>query len=295
MAAAPEDDLLLEDLLKSKKKKKKKKGVVDVGLGISQVSEAPEAPIPVQPAPEAAQPAATTSESAPSSANHEPAPEAAATVDDFDLPLKKKKRRLNIHFDDFGSAIIDDDEEKDEGLVGEEEEQVDTSPWAGVDRDYSYEELLERVFNIMREKNPTMVGGQKKKLVMKPPQVVRVGAKKTSFVNFTDICKMLHRQPKHLLAFLMSELGTSGSVDGNNQLIIKGKFQQKQIETVLRRYIKEYVTCHTCRSPDTILQKETRLFFLQCETCGSRCSVQSIKSGFQAVTAHRSQLRSKQQ
>lgn len=42
----------------------------------------------------------------------------------------------------------------------------------------------------MREKNPTMVGGQKKKLVMKPPQVVRVGAKKTSFVNFTDICKL---------------------------------------------------------------------------------------------------------
>jgi len=90
-------------------------------------------------------------------------------------------------------------------------------------------QLLERVFNIMREKNPTMVGGQKKKLVMKPPQVVRVGAKKTSFVNFTDICKLyfrlyswrllfsvcllwcsfrLHRQPKHLLAFLMSELGT---------------------------------------------------------------------------------------
>ena len=51
-------------------------------------------------------------------------------------------------------------------------------------------QLLERVFNIMRQKNPTMVGGQKKKLVMKPPQVVRVGAKKTSFVNFTDICKL---------------------------------------------------------------------------------------------------------
>ena len=51
-------------------------------------------------------------------------------------------------------------------------------------------QLLERVFNIMRQKNPNMVGGQKKKLVMKPPQVVRVGAKKTSFVNFTDICKL---------------------------------------------------------------------------------------------------------
>ena len=96
-----------------------------------------------------------------------------------------------------------------------------------------------------------------------------------------QICKTLHRQPKHLLDFFLAELVTSGSVDGNSQLIIKGRFQQKQIENVLRRYIKEYVTCHTCRSPDTILQKDTRLFFLQCETCGSRCSVASIKSGFQ--------------
>lgn len=102
------------------------------------------------------------------------------------------------------------------------------------------------------------------------------------YLFILQICKTLHRQPKHLLDFLLAELGTSGSVDGNSQLIIKGRFQQKQIENVLRRYIKEYVTCHTCRSPDTILQKDTRLFFLQCETCGSRCSVASIKSGFQA-------------
>ncbi len=31
----------------------------------------------------------------------------------------------------------------------------------------------------------------------------------------------------------------SGSVDGGNQLIIKGRFQQKQIENVLRRYISK--------------------------------------------------------
>lgn len=107
----------------------------------------------------------------------------------------------------------------------------------------------------------------------------------SSFVSIWMLCFTwrLHRQPKHLLDFLLAELGTSGSVDGNNQLIIKGRFQQKQIENVLRRYIKEYVTCHTCRSPDTILQKDTRLFFLQCETCGSRCSVASIKSGFQVT------------
>ena len=38
-------------------------------------------------------------------------------------------------------------------------------------------------------------------------QVVRVGAKKTAFANFTEIAKIMHRQQKHLLAFLFAELG----------------------------------------------------------------------------------------
>jgi len=165
--------------------------------------------------------------------------------------------------------------------------------WLATDRDYTYDELLTRVFDIMRLKNPEMAAGTKQKFVMRPPQVVRVGTKKTSFVNFMEICKMLHRHQKHLLDFLLSELGTSGSIDGNNQLIIKGRFQQKQIENVLRRYIKEYVTCHTCRSANTLLQKDSRIFFLQCEVCGSRCSVASIKHGFQAVTGKRAAMRAK--
>merc|ERR1712012_1215170 len=176
---------------------------------------------------------------------------------------------------------------------GEDKAAEDDNPWMDSDRDYTYEELLQRVFGIIRDKNPEMVAGEKKKFVMRPPQVVRVGTKKTAFVNFTEIAKMLHRQPKHLLAFLFAELGTSGAIDGSNQLIMKGRFQQKHIENVLRRYIKEYVTCHTCRSPDTILNKETRLFFLQCMTCHSSCSVQTIKTGFQAVTGKRRLLRAK--
>lgn len=201
---------------------------------------------------------------------------------DFSLSSKKKKKK---------KVIVDDgDEEKPE--EGEDSKTNDQT-WGDTDRDYTYDELLKRVFDIMREKNPDMVAGEKKRFVMKPPQVMRVGTKKSSFSNFSEICKMLHRQPKHLLAFLLAELGTSGSIDGNSQLIIKGRFQQKQIESVLRRYIKEYVTCHTCRSPETILQKDTRLYFLQCETCGSRCSVASIKSGFQAVTSKRAAIRAK--
>ena len=57
----------------------------------------------------------------------------------------------------------------------------------------------------------------------------------------------LHREPKHLMAFLMAELGTSGSIDGSNQLIIKGKFMQKQVESVLKKYIsKTMCAFRTC-------------------------------------------------
>ncbi|XP_059614632.1 eukaryotic translation initiation factor 2 subunit 2 isoform X1 [Phlebotomus argentipes] len=237
---------------------------------------------------------------------------------DMDFSMKKKKKKTKKKLDDL---MVEEDERADDkengkkgggefggwikhnsiaftcltdldGSISESVEDANSS-WAGSDRDYTYDELLKRVFEIILDKNPEMAAGRKPKFVMRPPQVLRVGTKKTSFANFMEICKVLHRLPKHLLDYLLSELGTSGSVDGNNQLIIKGRFQPKQIENVLRRYIKEYVTCHTCKSPDTILQKDTRLFFLQCESCGSRCSVASIKSGFQAVTSKRAAIRAK--
>ncbi|XP_042868453.1 eukaryotic translation initiation factor 2 subunit 2-like [Penaeus japonicus] len=217
---------------------------------------------------------------------------ALAEVNEFDLDINfskdkkkksKKKKDLDVLIAEQEEASMDGDDKDNEESVVCEETKESGEGWTGTERDYTYDELLERAFNQLREKNPEMATGEKKKFVMKPPQVVRIGSKKTAFANFSEICRLLHRMPKHLLQFLLAELGTSGSIDGNNQLIIKGRFQQKQIENVLRRYIKEYVTCHTCRSPDTVLQKDARLYFLQCEQCNSRCSVAPIKSGFQAV------------
>jgi len=249
------DDIDLETFGKKKKKKKKREGEP-----LENMDEMKEAL---------------------SDDNKENVVEDDLDLESFGDKKKKKKKKKTKGLDE----LIDDEEDK---------AAEDDNPWMDSDRDYSYEELLQRVFGIMKDKNPEMVAGEKKKFVMRPPQVVRVGTKKTAFANFSEIAKMLHRQPKHLLAFLFAELGTSGAVDGSNQLIMKGRFQQKHIENVLRRYIKEYVTCHTCRSPDTILNKETRLFFLQCMTCHSSCSVQTIKTGFQAVTGKRSAIRAKQ-
>lgn len=99
-------------------------------------------------------------------------------------------------------------------------------------------QLLRRFFSLLHQHNPELAG-EKRKYTIVPPQVAREGTKKTMFSNITDICRRMHRQPEHMIQFLYSELGTQGSVDGNQRLIMKGRYTQKQIENVLRKYIGE--------------------------------------------------------
>ncbi|XP_031111295.1 eukaryotic translation initiation factor 2 subunit beta-like [Ipomoea triloba] len=201
----------------------------------------------------------------------------------------KKKKKKQVHTDllnddqenageDMDDHFEDDDEA--EGIV------LQQLPWEGSDRDYEYEELLGRVFNILRENNPELAG-DRRRTVMRPPQVLREGTKKTVFVNFMDLCKTMHRQPEHVMAFLLAEMGTSGSLDGQQRVVVKGRFAPKNFEGILRRYVNEYVICNGCKSPDTILSKENRLFFLRCEKCGSGRSVAPIKAGFVARVGRR--------
>lgn len=200
--------------------------------------------------------------------------------------LKKKKKKP------VGTSALNDENEEPrddmDDLAGGDEEGQGPKPydWEGSDRDYHYQELLDRVFNILRENNPELAG-DRRRTVMRPPQVLREGTKKTVFVNFMDLCKTMHRQPDHVMTFLLAELGTSGSLDGQQRLVVKGRFAPKNFEGILRRYINDYVICLGCKSPDTILSKENRLFFLRCEKCGSGRSVAAIKTGFVARVGRR--------
>jgi translation initiation factor 2 subunit 2 len=46
---------------------------------------------------------------------------------------------------------------------------------------------------------------------------------------------------------MLAELGTEGSLDGNQRLVVKGRYVHRQIESLLKKYIMEYVSCHMCR------------------------------------------------
>ncbi len=119
------------------------------------------------------------------------------------------------------------------------------------------------------------------------PQVVKRGNKKTCIDNFSLLCKELGRDLRHVSSFVLSELGVSGLLtkDDSPTLVLsspgRGYISHKKIEDILRRYALEYVLCHECHSPHTILkQDENKCFFLECDswvTCGAVCSVPPIK------------------
>jgi len=305
-----QDDELVFDLSMKKKKKKSKKTEEEA---VEDTAEAQE----VTPAADAAEedPMAmfgekkkkkkkVKTEEEAGEGGEEPAAEGESF--DFGDMKKKKKKAKKVDFSAFEEGQEQEGEDggardPDDIFAADDEESSRSAAktgveaeegWIGTNRDYTYTELLSRVFKILRQNNPELAG-EKKRYTIVPPSVMRDGNKKTVFANVADICKRMHRQPEHVIQFLFAELGTSGSIDGSQRLVIKGRFQQKQIEAVLRRYIVEYVTCKTCKSPDTMLTKENRLFFLQCEACGSTRSVSAIKSGFQAQTGKRAAQRVK--
>uniref|UniRef100_A0A7S2D5T9 Translation initiation factor IF2/IF5 domain-containing protein n=1 Tax=Octactis speculum TaxID=3111310 RepID=A0A7S2D5T9_9STRA len=204
----------------------------------------------------------------------EPIPEdfEEAMLKEFDLSKKKKKKKKK---------------KPENGAVSVENQGVGTLTGEADGRvyaNYAYEELLQRVVDIIHNKNPDLI--EKRRTTLKPPQLMRIGTKKTLWANFQDICKSMRRNPEHVFSFFMAELGTEGSIDGNQRLVIRGKYVPKYIESLLRKYIVEYVTCQMCRSPNTTLTRDSvsRLFFMHCQDCGSSRSVAPIRQGFHAQT-----------
>ncbi|KNG89959.1 eukaryotic translation initiation factor 2 subunit beta [Aspergillus nomiae NRRL 13137] len=207
---------------------------------------------------------------------------------------KKKKKTKKVDAGDFEAKLAEagaaeKGAEETEEVLPEGDLEAGTGIWAhDASQAIPYSLLVSRFFSLIQSHHPDLLSSGAKSYKIPPPQCLREGNRRTIFANIADICKRMKRSDDHVMQFLFAELGTSGSVDGSRRLVIKGRFQQKQLENVLRRYIVEYVTCKTCRSPDTELNKgENRLYFVTCNSCGSRRSVAAIKTGFRGQVGRR--------
>ena len=205
----------------------------------------------------------------------------------LDLSKKKKKKKKKTTTTTSSKTDQDSslyDQSFQAMLLKEQDEQQEREDPYDRRGEYTYEELLDRVVRLLHANNPDLV--EKKRRNIKPPQLTLLGSKKTLWVNFQEICTMMQRSPEHVFQFFMAELGTEGSIDGNQRLVIRGKYVPKYIESLLRKYVVEYVTCEMCRSPNTLLERDSgsRLYFCSCKDCGSRRSVAPIRSGYHATS-----------
>ena len=181
----------------------------------------------------------------------------AAADGGLDLSTMKKKKKSKKPKegteDEFAAKLAALDIEGKEGEgetavaekkpVDEGDMEKGTGIWEHDEtKTIGYELLLSRFFTLLAQKNPDHASSGSRSYKIPPPQCLREGNKKTIFANIAEICKRMKRTDEHVTSYLFAELGTSGSVDGSRRLVIKGRFQQKQIENVLRRYISKLPT-----------------------------------------------------
>lgn len=171
-----------------------------------------------------------------------------AAGDEFDpsvLKKKKKSKSKKADTGDFEAKLAEAGVSEEAGEQADEEEvlpegdlEAGTGIWAhDATQTIPYSLLVSRFFSLIQSHHPDLLSSGTKSYKIPPPQCLREGNRRTVFANIADICKRMKRSDDHVMQFLFAELGTSGSVDGSRRLIIKGRFVQRQIESVLRSYI----------------------------------------------------------
>ena len=107
------------------------------------------------------------------------------------------------------------------------------------------------------------------------PEVEVIGRKKTVIRNFKEIADRLNRPPQHIAKFFTKILATPSTVVGK-ELHIRGQHPKSRIVEILKRYVKDYVICPVCGSPDTELIRIEGILYKRCKACGARTPVKEL-------------------
>lgn len=138
-----------------------------------------------------------------------------------------------------------------------------------------YQALLKRA----KEKLPEKVATHERFRI--PEANVFLEGKTTVLRNFEDIAHAVNRETQHVLAYLLREIGTAGTIDGR-RAVFKGRVSPSQIEDRISGYVETYVLCSECKRPDTRIEKEGRITVLECDACGAHRPV-AVRKGSKPI------------
>ncbi|QKR00504.1 translation initiation factor IF-2 subunit beta [Metallosphaera tengchongensis] len=138
------------------------------------------------------------------------------------------------------------------------------------ERDKSYTALLDRLYAKLPKKDLAT-----ETQTLPVLSIITVG-NTTIIKNFSEFCDRIRREDKLCMRYLLKELAAAGSLSDNGQLSIQGKFSSSIVNTFMDRFIKTYVQCSTCKSLDTVLVKDKKIWYIQCLACGAKSSVKPL-------------------
>ena len=131
----------------------------------------------------------------------------------------------------------------------------------------NYEKLLKRI-----EKNLNKDSKATDSRFELPPVDVMWEGQKTYLRNFAEYPKIMRRDPSKLLQYLSKEFAVPADRVGDKAIFV-GKRDPDDFTRLFGIYLKDYVECPTCQSPDTKVEKENRISFLICEACGAKSTI----------------------
>lgn len=130
-----------------------------------------------------------------------------------------------------------------------------------------YEKLLKKIQDKISENKKD--SGSRFEL---PPVDIMWQGNRTFFRNFAEFPKILRRDPDKVLQYLSKEFASPAQIAGDKAIFV-GKKDPHDFTALFARYVKEYLECPTCKSPDTRVERSNRMTFLICEACGAKSSL----------------------
>ena len=129
-----------------------------------------------------------------------------------------------------------------------------------------YEKLLKRIQDKIGDTKETTARFEL------PVVDVMWEGQKTYLRNFSEFPKVFQWDLDKVLQYLSKEFAVPAERLGDKAMFV-GKRAPEDFTRLFQIYVKDYLECPTCKSPDTKIVKENRISFLICEACGAKSTL----------------------
>jgi translation initiation factor 2 subunit 2 len=136
---------------------------------------------------------------------------------------------------------------------------------------YDINYLIERFSDKYKDITGNSNSG-KFKTIIKAPEIQSFN-KKIFIQNFKDVCASINRDLQEVSSYISKELVVQTSISANGTLVIHGTYRKNQIESIVKKYVINFVQCPLCKTQDTKIEKNNRINYIICNRCHAKSSI----------------------